>query len=61
MTPKGAAMIIDSLSLRIFEIEEHEKRLAKEKAQHQNRIKELERVRDGLPPAVLTSPIVSVG
>lgn len=60
MTPKGATMVIESISLRIFEIEEHQARLAKEKAQHQARIKELERIRDGLPPAVLTSPIISV-
>ncbi len=60
MTPKGASMVIESLSLRVFEIQEAEQRLAKEKAQHQARIKELERIRDGLPPAVLTSPIVSI-
>ena len=60
MTPKGASMVIESLSLRIFDIEEAEARLAKEKAQHQSRIKELERIRDGVPPAVVTSPIISV-
>lgn len=60
MTPKGAAMVIESLSLRVFEIEEHEKRLAKEKAQHQARIKELEHIRDGVPQSVVTSPIISV-
>lgn len=61
MTPKGAAMVIESLSLRIFEIETHEARLAKEKEQHRNRIAELSRVRDGLPPDVVISPILSVG
>lgn len=60
MTPKGASMVIESLSLRVFEIEAHEERLAKEKAQHQARIKELERIRDGVPPSVVTSPIISV-
>jgi hypothetical protein len=61
MTPKGAAMVIDSLSLRVFEIQELRAKLGKEELQHKARIKELERVRDGLPPAVLESPIISVG
>jgi len=46
MTKKGAQMVMESLSLRVFEIEEIEERLAKEKAQHRARIKELEKVEE---------------
>lgn len=57
MTRKGAAMVIESLSLRIFDIEEHEARLAKEKATHRARIAELEQVRD----PVEATRIISIG
>lgn len=57
MTKKGAQMVIESLSLRIFQIEETEQRLAEEKAELRARIKELELVEDPIVP----STIINVG
>lgn len=57
MTPKGAQMVIESLSLRVFEIEEVEAKLAKEKADLQVRIRELEETRDSIVP----TPIINIG
>ena len=55
MTPKGAQMVIEAMSLRIFQIEEAEKtlseaRFAEEKTRLKRRIKELELVRDQIQP-----------
>ena len=50
MTPKGAQHVIESMSLRVFEIEESEQRLAAEKRHLQQRISELEHVRDRVEP-----------
>ena len=55
MTRKGAEMVIESLSLRIFEIEAFEERLAKEKAEHRARIAELEQVQDPIKPNLILS------
>lgn len=48
MTRKGAQMVIESLSMRIFEIQEARERLAKEEQQHRDRILELEKVSDDI-------------
>lgn len=58
MTPKGAAMVIESLSLRVFEIQERRERLNQEEAQLQARIRELELIRDNGEPLVPTRIIV---
>ena len=58
MTPKGAAMVIESLSLRVFEIQERRERLNQEEAQLQARIRELELIRDNGEPLVPTQIIV---
>lgn len=55
MNKAGARIIIESLSLRIFEIEEMEARLAKEKADHRARIAELEKVEDPILPDKIIS------
>lgn len=57
MTPKGAAIVIDSIDLRIFEIDEIQSRLAQEKEQLRTRRNELTQVRDRIDP----NPIVSIG
>lgn len=54
MTPRGAQMVIDAMSLRVFEIEGTQGKLAEEKAHLQKRIKELEAERDAPPPIVPT-------
>lgn len=46
MTKKGAQIIIESLSLRIFDIDDTIERLLKEKEHHRARIRELEHVED---------------
>lgn len=60
MTPKGAAMVIESLSLRVFQIQDMRDRLNIEEARLKTRIVELEKIRDGVPPAVQISPIIEV-
>ncbi len=60
MTPKGAAMVIESLSLRVFQIQDMRDRLNIEEAQLKTRIVELEKIRDGVPPAVQINPIIEV-
>lgn len=60
MTRKGANIIIENLSLRIFEIEEREARLAKEKAEHRVRIQELRQTtyeEDVIKPL----PVITIG
>ena len=57
MTRKGAEIIIESLSLRIFEIQDMEARLSAEKERHRARIAELQQVSDPIQP----SAILSVG
>lgn len=57
MTKKGAQFIIESLSLRVFEIEDIEERLAQEKAANRARIRELEQVEDEIIP----TPIINIG
>lgn len=57
MTPKGAQQVIESMSLRVFEIEETERRLSEEKEHLRGRIAELESVRDSIVP----SPVVLIG
>jgi hypothetical protein len=46
MNRKGAQMIIENLSLRIFEIQDICGRLKEEETRHRARILELEKVRD---------------
>ena len=58
MTRKGAQLIIESLSLRVFEIQDMRERLAAEEAQHKARILELEKVTDN--PEIVPSQIVVV-
>jgi hypothetical protein len=60
MTPKGAAMVIDTLSLRVFEIQETKERLSKEEEQLKARIKELEQIRDR-PESIQPTRIIEVG
>lgn len=55
MNKAGAKLIIENLSLRIFEIEEMEARLAKEKADHRARIAELEKIEDPILPDKIIS------
>jgi FtsZ-binding cell division protein ZapB len=57
MTRKGAQMIIETLSLRVFEIQEMKERLTKEEEGHRARIFELEQFQEPIQP----QPIVSVG
>jgi hypothetical protein len=57
MTRKGAQMIIETLSLRVFEIQEMKERLTKEEEGHRARILELEQFQEPIQP----QPIVSVG
>lgn len=57
MTRKGAEMVIESLSMRVFEIDDTQQRLADEKQRLQARIKELEQVQDPIQP----HHIISVG
>lgn len=51
MTKKGAQILIESLSLRVFQIEETEERLSLEKAELRARIQELELVDDPIVPS----------
>jgi hypothetical protein len=60
MTPKGAEMVIESLSLRVFEIQDRRAKLEAEETQLAARIKELEMIRDAGAPVVATR-IISVG
>lgn len=46
MTPKGAQMVIEDLSMRVFQIDEVKARLDQEKEALQARIRELEQIRD---------------
>lgn len=58
MTHKGAQIVIEALSLRVFEIQEHRERLAKEEQDLVARIKELEgRMQGSIQP----QRIISVG
>jgi uncharacterized coiled-coil protein SlyX len=41
MTKKGAEILIEELSLRVFELEEYEQRLKQEMLRLKNRLKEL--------------------
>ena len=59
MTPKGAAMMIESLSLRVFEIQDMRDRLNKEEAQLKTRIKDLEKIRDR-PEGIQPTRIIEV-
>lgn len=56
MTRKGATILIESLSLRVFEIDETTERLSKEKESLQARIRELEQIRDIVEP----TPIINI-
>jgi hypothetical protein len=58
MTSKGAQLVIDSMSMRIFEIQEIRDRLDKEEIALQSRIIELEFERDQKP--IQPQPIISV-
>lgn len=58
MTHKGAQIVIESLSLRVFEIQEIRERLAKEEQGLVARIKELEGRSQG---SIQPQPIISVG
>lgn len=60
MTPKGAEMVIESLSLRVFEIQDRRAKLEAEEAQLKARIKELELIRDAGAPVVATR-IIEIG
>ena len=59
MTRKGAQMIIETLSLRVFEIQEIREKLDREEAKHKARIVELEKVTDD--PEIMPQQIVVVG
>lgn len=60
MTPKGAEIVIESLSLRVFQIQDMRDRLDAEEATLKARLVELEKIRDGVPPAVQVTPIIEV-
>lgn len=59
MTAKGAQMIIESLSMRVFQIEEAKERLDEEKESLQARIRELEQIRDA--DVIRPTAIVNIG
>jgi hypothetical protein len=58
MTRKGALVIIDTLALRIFELQERRDRINKEESELRARILELEKVTDD--PEIVPSQIVVV-
>jgi hypothetical protein len=58
MTRQGAEMIIESLSLRIFEIQDVQARLEAEKEKHRARIQEL---RQQFINTIEPNPIINVG
>jgi hypothetical protein len=55
MTRKGAQRIIESLSLRILEIQGARERITKEEETLRARIKELEQVQDPIQPQLIIS------
>jgi hypothetical protein len=59
MTPKGATMVIESMSLRIFEIQDIRTRLTAEEEHLKTRIAELEKVRD-MPEGIQPTRIIEV-
>lgn len=54
MTPKGAQFVIDSLDMRIFEIEAIEDRLRAEKTIIRSRREELAQLQKQIEPTVIT-------
>lgn len=61
MTRKGAEHVIETLSMRIFEIEDTQQRLQEEKQQLRARIEELEWVADPVEGPIQPHHIISVG
>ena len=61
MTRKGAELVIETLSMRIFEIEDSQERLEDEKRQLRARIEELEWVADQVIEPIQPHHIISVG
>jgi hypothetical protein len=59
MTPKGAAIVIESLSLRVFQIQDIRDSLDQEEAQLKARILELEQIRD-MPESIPGDRIIEV-
>jgi hypothetical protein len=50
MTSKGAQAIIETLSLRVFDIQDARAKLADEERHVRARIKQLEKIRDAIVP-----------